>query len=110
MSQSPQNMEMKFGLKDVTIHKIHQVLTAFPQVEEAILYGSRAKGNYKDGSDIDLTLKGEGLTLSVVNSIGLELDDLLLPYTFDLSVFNQIDNQELLAHISRVGLVFYKKE
>lgn len=103
-------MEMKFGLKDVTIHKIQQVLAAFPQVEEAILYGSRAKGNYKDGSDIDLTLKGEGLTLSVVNSIGLELDDLLLPYTFDLSVFNQIDNQELLAHISRVGLVFYKKQ
>ena len=49
-------MEMKFGLKDITIQKIQQVLAAFPQVEEAILYGSRAKGNYKDGSDIDLTL------------------------------------------------------
>jgi len=103
-------MAMKFGLKDITIQKIQQVLAAFPQVEEAILYGSRAKGNYKDGSDIDLTLKGERLTLSEVNSIGLELDDLLLPYTFDLSVFNQIDNQELQAHISRVGLVFYRKD
>ncbi|MCX6270799.1 MAG: nucleotidyltransferase domain-containing protein [Bacteroidetes bacterium] len=100
---------MKFGLKDDIIQKIQQVFAAFPQVEEVILYGSRAKGNFRPGSDIDLTLKGEGLNLSVVNKISMTLDDLLLPYIFDLSVFHHIDNKDLLTHIQRVGIIFYRK-
>ncbi len=56
-------------------------------LEEAILYGSRAKDTYKPGSDIDLTLKGQELDISVMNKISIKLDDLLLPYTFDLSIY-----------------------
>jgi len=78
-------------------------------VEEAILYGSRAKGNERPGSDIDLTLNGPNLNLQVINRISRELDDLLLPYTIDLSVFRQISNSDLLDHIERVGQVFYRK-
>ena len=100
---------MKYGLKETTIKKIRGVLAGFPQVHTAILYGSRAKGNYKNGSDIDLTLKGENLNLSVINKIDLALDDLYLPYTFDLSAYNQIDNPDLIEHINRVGEVFYER-
>jgi predicted nucleotidyltransferase len=100
---------MKYGLKEETVEKIQNVFAAFPQVDKAILYGSRAKGNYKPGSDIDITLKGENLKLSLINQISLMLDDLLLPYTFDLSVFSHIKNNDLIEHIDRLGIVFYSK-
>lgn len=83
------------------------MLARYEQVEEVVIYGSRAKGNYKPGSDIDLTLKGRGLDLKILNKISLDLDDLLLPYTFDLSIFSHIVNPEFLDHIERVGQVFY---
>ncbi|HAN17862.1 MAG: hypothetical protein A2X13_05630 [Bacteroidetes bacterium GWC2_33_15] len=101
---------MRFGLKEDTINKINEVFSHYPLVSEVIIYGSRAKGNYKNGSDIDLTIKGENLNLIILNTIDLELDDLLLPYTFDLSVFKQISNPDLVSHIERVGKVFYKKQ
>lgn len=98
-----------YGLKDKVIQEIGGVFSKYPQIEKAILYGSRAKGNYRNGSDIDLTLQGEGLTLTMLFRIETELDDLMLPYKIDLSNFHQIGNPDLVAHIERVGLVFYQK-
>lgn len=66
-------------------------------------------GNYKNGSDIDFTLKGENLNLIILSKIDLELDYLLLHYTFDLSIYYHIDNPELIDPINRVGKVFYTK-
>ena len=99
---------MKFGLKENTIKQINDIFTKYPAVERAILYGSRAKGNFKNGSDIDLTLLGDNLKLSVIYKIENEIDDLLLPYTFDISIYNQISNDALIEHINRVGVVFYE--
>jgi len=98
---------MQFGLKPDTIARINGVLLAHPEVEQAMLYGSRAKGNYRAGSDIDLCLKGETITLTQLMKIENELDDLLLPYKIDLSLHHALDNPELIDHIRRVGLVFY---
>jgi len=100
---------MPFGLKDEVVEKINRVFAVHPEVEEAVLYGSRAKGNQRPGSDIDLTLKGSSLNLQIVNRLSRELDDLLLPYTFDISIFHQIANPELIDHIERVGRVFYRQ-
>jgi len=101
---------MKYGLPQAACEKICNVLSRYPQVEQAILYGSRAKGNYKNGSGIDLTLLGGAdLTLNVIYKILDDLDDLLLPYTIDLSIFNDISDQDVIEHIQRVGVVFYKK-
>ncbi len=101
---------MKYGLPDTTLQKIRAVLKNYPQVDQAILYGSRAKGNYKRGSDIDLTLRGGGnLTLNVLNKILADLDDLLLPYTIDLSIFDDIGEPAMVEHIQRVGVTFYEK-
>ncbi len=100
---------MKFGLKDETIQKIYDVFAEYPQVEKAVLYGSRAKGNYKNGSDIDLTLHGQDLTLNILYKIIQDIDDLLLPYMIDLSIFHQISDPDVVAHIERVGATFYEK-
>jgi predicted nucleotidyltransferase len=101
---------MSHGLSAATVEKIHGVLSSHAEVERAILYGSRAKGNYKPGSDIDLTLTGSGLDGRIRGQIDEELDDLLLPYEFDLSVLNEITHADLLDHIRRVGVVFYERK
>lgn len=98
---------MRFGLEESTIDQINTVLAQYPQVERAILYGSRAKGNYKPGSDIDLTLTGDKVDLSLLHKIEIELDDLLLPYTIDLSAYHHLSNPDLIDHIDRVGQLFY---
>jgi predicted nucleotidyltransferase len=100
---------LKYGLPPSAIEGIRTVLSHYPQVEKAILYGSRAKGNYKNGSDIDLTLRGAGMTLNVLYKIMDELDDLLLPYTIDLSIFDNISDPDVVEHIQRVGVTFYEK-
>ena len=98
---------MRFGLNDNTRKKIQSVFTKYSQIETVIIYGSRAKGNYKTGSDIDLTIKGQGLNFPLIYKIEQDLDDLYLPYTFDISIFSNIDNTNLIGHINRVGKVFY---
>jgi predicted nucleotidyltransferase len=101
---------MKYGLSKININKIINVFRQFPEIETALLYGSRAKGNYRPSSDIDLTLKGRKFNLQVLSRIILKLDDLLLPYRFDISIYSQINNPELLDHIHRVGKAFYQPE
>ncbi len=99
-----------YGLDDEIIGKLKTIFARYENIERVILYGSRAKGNYKTGSDIDLTLHGEGLTLhNSVHPVMDEIEELLLPYTFDISVYSQIDNEGLIEHIKRVGKVFYER-
>jgi len=100
---------MPYGLNDTEIQLIREVLKHYPEVKQAILYGSRAKGNYRPASDIDLTLVGAALTLTHLLDIENRLDDLLLPYKIDLSLFSTIENPALLEHIGRVGLVLYQQ-
>jgi predicted nucleotidyltransferase len=100
---------MKFGLTEETIEKICGVFRHFSEIEKAILYGSRAKGNFKPGSDIDLSLEGDGLTLDRRAAIASALDDLLLPYTIDLSLLALLEQGEFREHILRVGVVFYER-
>jgi predicted nucleotidyltransferase len=105
----PNEKESSYGLKSATIEKLRTVFSGHPEVKQVIVYGSRAKGNYRPGSDIDLTIRGENVTLSQLLKIERELDDLLLPYKIDLSLHRKIDSPELLEHIRRVGKVFYEK-
>jgi predicted nucleotidyltransferase len=102
-------METEFGLRQTDINSIKNALARYPEVEKAILYGSRAKGNYKTASDIDLTLIGAALNSKIMNHLEWQIDDLLLPYTFDISIMSQISNPDLIAHIERVGKVIYER-
>ena len=100
---------MKYGLSENSIKVIHAVLAQNPNVETAVLYGSRAKGNYREGSDIDLALTGDELDLSQMLRIAAMLDNLMIPYKVDVALLHQINNAELKDHIRRRGVVSYKK-
>lgn len=100
---------MTYGLSENNINKLAGVFKNYPLIEEVILYGSRAKGNFRDGSDIDLTLKGERLTEEICSKIWLDLDELELVYLIDLSLFKSLSSDSLRQHIERNGKIFYKK-
>ena len=102
-------MNGQYGLNAEVIEKIRAVLARYGSIESAILYGSRAKGNFKPGSDIDLTLKVKAdAPRSLLADVIGAIDDLNLIYTFDISLFHEIDNENLLDHIARVGVEFYQ--
>ena len=90
--------------------QINPIFKKYGEIERVVLYGSRAKGNYKPGSDYDITLVGNNINLSILNKISLDIDDLLLPYKFDISIFNHIKNTELIEHIHRVGITIFSKD
>jgi len=103
-------MKPNHGLTDRTVSKIAGVLERFPAVETAVLFGSRAKGVHKRGSDIDLALVGTGLSWRVLGKIEDALDDLLLPYGFSLIIYDNKTDAAVAAHIQRVGCTFYERE
>lgn len=96
-----------FGLPPAACDRIIAVLRDYPEIVRATIFGSRAKGNYRQGSDIDLCL--DAPTLSMRRRLVLEnqLDDLLLPWKIDLLVRHEVDNPALLEHIARVGLELF---
>ena len=97
------------GLSDTTLTTVHAILAGCPAVESALVYGSRAKGNYKPGSYIDLTLTGADLTANMLSHLVGLFEASNLPYQVDLSILRDIDNPSLREHIERVGKVLYQR-
>jgi len=98
----------EFGLPPSTLDTIRHILAEIPAVQKAVIYGSRAKGTHRPGSDIDLTLFGEALDLNTLGQIAARLDESPIPYQVDLSIFKLIEHAGLREHIQRVGQVFYQ--
>lgn len=92
-----------FGLPPVVLRQIVEVLEGYPEIISGRLFGSRAKGNYRHGSDIDLCLDAPRLSMRQRLEIENRLDDLLLPWKIDLVMWQEIDNPALAEHIERVG-------
>lgn len=101
---------MKYGLKLNIWEQIFECIAKNERIQEVILYGSRAKGTQKNASDIDLVLKGKDLTIRDQTKLENDLDDLLLPWKFDISIFHNITNSDLLDHIKRVGITIYNRD
>ena len=94
------------GLPAHVITKLCGIFQDYPLIRRVILYGSRAMGTYRPGSDIDLCIEAEALGLTELLAIENRIDDLLLPWKVDLSLLHHIDNPALLHHIRRVGIDF----
>lgn len=100
--------QLPFGLPASAVSELCEVFSRHPAIEQALLYGSRAKGNYRPGSDIDLCLYAPAMSLVEVLRIGAEIDELLLPWKVDLTLRHHLDNPALIEHIERVGRIFWK--
>lgn len=97
-------MNDRFGLSDEAIDLIKRVFAGFPEVDEVIIFGSRAQGIFKPSSDIDLCLKGKNLDYSLVEQIrNLLQEGLYLPYKFDVLNYNKIMNQAVKESIDTYG-------
>lgn len=103
-------MKNNFGLLDSDIELIIQTLSQYPKVERAYLFGSRAKGNFKEGSDVDIVLKGTDLDLEIQSQISYWLnEETSMPYKFDILIYDCIKESALIEHIDRVGVEIYRR-
>lgn len=100
----------EFGLSERSMEIIRGIYSKFPQIEEVVVYGSRAMGNFREGSDIDMAIvAGGGFTHGdLLDVIGL-FDDSFLPYLVDVSIFSELRNEALVDHIRRRGRVIYRR-
>ena len=99
---------MPYGLSENTITALQNTFARHEGIQKAVLHGSRAKGTYRNGSDIDLTLFAPTLSFQDLLRLETELDDLLLPYQIDLSLHHRLRNAQLLEDIERVGMTLYE--
>ncbi|WP_130472545.1 nucleotidyltransferase domain-containing protein [Candidatus Magnetaquicoccus inordinatus] len=100
---------MNHGLSAESVEAVQAVLARFPAVARALLYGSRARGDFKPGSDIDLALCGDTLTHEHLTAIAWQLDDLLLPYTLDLTILEHMAPVQRRQTIIQEGKLFYER-
>ena len=98
------------GLTKEDIDRIKAIFSKYGPIEKVLIYGSRAKGNYRPASDIDLTIIGRNIDPNLQLKIEFDLDDLMLPYKFDISIYDKITNPEFIEHINKVGKEFYKRK
>ena len=97
-----------YGISEDSTAKIKSILQTNIKIQKAIIYGSRAKGNFSSGSDIDLCLFGESLVENDLYSLRSMFLESNLPYTFDLTLYKSIDNEDLKNHIDRIGKGFFE--
>lgn len=100
---------MPYGLNEEQINQIREKFADFPEVEKALLFGSRAKGTQKEGSDIDLVLVGN-ISHKELLSLKSSLNDLDTPYMFDVVIYSNIKKEALKKYINRVGVSIYSKK
>jgi predicted nucleotidyltransferase len=98
---------MVYGLNDNIIKKIKEIFQLFPEVEKVILFGSRAIGTFKEGSDIDLAIIGS-VNFNIKLSISQKMDELNLPYKIDIIEYEKIKETELLNSINKYGIIIYE--
>lgn len=98
-----------FGLDEEDLKNVVEIFAANEKVNQLILFGSRAIGNYENGSDIDLALKGFNINFDDLMSLKSTIEELNLPYNIDLIDCNSISNEKLKHHINRVGKLLYEK-
>lgn len=101
---------MKFGLSEKQLHEIIEFISSYTEVEEAILFGSRAIGTFKAASDVDIALKGENITASLAAKMKFNIEeDSYLPFFFDFLAYSTITNESLIKHIDKKGIVLYRR-
>ncbi|MDY0269697.1 nucleotidyltransferase family protein [Trichloromonas sp.] len=101
---------MNFGISDQSFSTLLKALQECHDVDEAILFGSRALGNFRPGSDIDIAVRGKKLSVRTAADLSTLLNEKLpLPYRFDIVHYDTINNADLKKHIDQVGVVIFRR-
>lgn len=101
---------MMFGLKNGELESIRSVLSKYPEIEKAMVFGSRAMGNFKPGSDFDLALFGREIPRQTILSLYDKLNEVSnLPYHFDIVNYNEISSPDFKKHIDDFGVTIWNK-
>jgi len=104
-------MNNNFGIYEKSFLLILDVLEKCSEVEKAIIFGSRAMGNYKKGSDIDLAIVGNNINDQIKTRLSSVLNqELPIPYFIDVVDYKNISNKDLVKHIDTEGKVVYTKK
>lgn len=98
-----------YGLSDLTINDLQNVFRSYPNIKKVVIFGSRAKGNYRDGSDIDLAVIGDGISKEQISNIYMNIEDSGLLYKVDILDYNKYKAPPIGEHIARVKKPFYSK-
>lgn len=101
---------MRFGLSEVDLQKILFIIASNYKVKKAFIFGSRAKGNYKNGSDVDIALSGINIDLNDISKIASTLnEETNMPYMFDVLNYDKLSNTDLITHIDTIGIQIYSR-
>src|SRR5699024_12063771 len=97
-----------YGLTNRDIHDIEIALKQFPEIDKVILFGSRALGNYKHGSDVDLAIVGNKITHRTIAGLHDALNEVYpLPYMFDIVHYDTLTNENLKGHNDKFGKALF---
>lgn len=102
---------MSFGLTDSDLNYIVDTIKGIEEIEKAVIFGSRAKGNYNPGSDVDIAIYGEQITFDTLSYLHSRLEEQgPLPFFFDIVDYSHLEHQELKEHIEKVGKVIFDRK
>lgn len=101
---------MKYGLSDKQLGIVLETLGLFPEIEVAVLFGSRAMENYKKASDIDIALKGKQIDQAFAAKVKVCFEeDTYLPFFVDVLAYDDLSTEKLKDQIDEHGIVLYQK-
>ena len=102
---------MNFGLRDEDLSNNITTIRRFSEIEKAAIFGSRVKGNYNPGSDVDIAIWGNDISFSTLSRLHAILEEESpMPYFFDIVDYSHLNHEELKSHIDRAGIVFFARE
>jgi len=104
------SLEKKIGIPEKWVESLRDIFRQTPSIDRVVVYGSPAKGNYRPGSDIDLAIFSASMNFIEQMNLENAIDDLLMPYSVDITRFEQLTNQALIEHINRVGIRLYSRD
>jgi predicted nucleotidyltransferase len=101
------NQPNAFGLTERDMQTLVSIFQKYSEVKSVYLFGSRAKGTFKPGSDVDLAVMNEGVSDKTIRAIKAAFEESTLPYSVDVAHLAAIEHRELKEHVSRVGVEIY---
>jgi len=100
---------MKFGLEELLLDKIVSIIGRNEKIKRIVIFGSRARGDFKPASDIDIALYASGsLTSEELNSIRSQIDEIDCIYKFDIVDVNRLEKKAMVENIKNEGITIFE--